>query len=364
MHCELDRNVLAEVLRTFTQIIPAKPLVPIYQNILVEVTDSELVITGFDGDTALRKRVRLEGKCSAGMALVRGRELNTLIQESTGSTVVLEEDGKTLKVACGRMKASFVRFPSEDFPSFPEVPEDGELEFPTATLFEMFDRCSFAVSNDENRPALTGINWEISKNESRMVTTDSFRLALVTRKIKSGIKAKLLVPPKIFGLLERSGDKVRVLFDLKKIGFTTEDTLLVTRMIEGPYPDYEKIIPKDYPQKVAINRDELLSVVRRAVVIAQPLIRPISLEFRNGSVTVRAENPELGKSEEMLDCQYEGDEMRIGFNGNYLLDIIKQIATEEVRIEFSSPMAPVFLKPAEQKTDGEDLFILMPIRLE
>ncbi|NPV13925.1 DNA polymerase III subunit beta [candidate division WOR-3 bacterium] len=364
MHCELDRNVLAEVLNSVVQIIPAKTTFPIYQNILLEVADGELAITGLDGDTALKKKVRLEGKSSEGAALVRGRELNTLIQESTGSTVVLEEDGKTLKVICGRMKVSFVHFPPEDFPSFPSLPEDNELEFPAPVLFEMFNGCNFAVSKDENRPVLTGINWEISKNESRMVATDSFRLALISRKVKSAGKAKLLVTPKVFALLPQGVEKVVVRFDPKNIGFVAENTVLVTRMIEGPYPDYERIIPKDNPHKAIVNRDGLLAVVRRGVVISQTIGKPISLEFQSNLITMRAENPELGKIEEPLDCQYEGDEMRIGFSGIYLMDIIKQIATEEVRIEFSSPMAPVFLKPAEQKTDGEDLFILMPIRLE
>ncbi|MCL6466565.1 MAG: DNA polymerase III subunit beta [candidate division WOR-3 bacterium] len=364
MHCELDRDVLADVLSSIVQVIPAKTTFPIYQNILLEVTDGELAITGSDGDTALKKRVRLEGKTSAGTALVRGRELNTLVQESSGSTVVLDEDGKMLMVNCGRMKASFVQFPSEDFPSFPQLPEGDVLEFPVATLFEMFDRCGFATSKEENRPILTGINWEISKNESRMVSTDSYRLALITRKVKSSVKAKLLVPPKVFGLLPQDADKVKVHFDHKMIGLVTENMVIVTRMIEGPYPDYERVIPKENFYRVLVNRDGLLAAVRRAVIISQAIGKPISLEFQNNSITVRAENPELGKSEELLDCQYEGELLRIGFNGNLLLEIIRHITTEDVQIEFSSAMAPVFLKPTGQKSGDEDLFILMPIRLD
>ncbi len=364
MYCELERDVLADVLNSIVQVIPAKTTFLMYQNILLEVTDGELVIIGSDGDTAVKKRVRLEGKTSAGTALVKGREFNTLVQESSGSTVVLDGDGKMLMVNCGRMKASFVQFSSEDFPSFPQLPEGDVLEFPVATLFEMFDRCGFATSKEENRPILTGINWEISKNETRMVSTDSYRLALITRKVKSSVKAKLLVSPKVLGLLPKDADKVKVHFDPNKIGLVTENTVIVTRMIEGPYPDYERVIPKESPYRVLVNRDGLMAVVRRAVIISRATGNPISLEFQNNSITVRAEHPDVGKSEEVLDCQYEGELLRIGFNGSLLLEIIRHITTEDVQIEFSSAMTPVFFKPTEQKSGDEDLFLLMPIRLD
>ncbi|MGQ9577723.1 MAG: hypothetical protein ACUVWQ_03785, partial [Candidatus Aminicenantales bacterium] len=129
-------------------------------------------------------------------------------------------------------------------------------------------------------------------------------------------------------------------------------------------PDYEKVIPKENPGRGVVKRDELIAVARRAAVIATSIGKPISLEFRSGGVAVRAENPDLGRSEEVLDCNYNGEPVRIGFNGNFLLEILRRIKDEDIRIEFSSPMAPVFLKPAAPKTEGEDLFILMPIRLD
>lgn len=364
MHCELDRAVFAEVLGVVTQVIPARTTFPIYQNVLLEVAGGELTIIGSDGDTTIKKNVRLERESANGTALVRGRELTSLGHESSSETVVLDVDDNMLRVTSGRFKASLVQYPVEDFPPFPSLPEEGKVEFSVATLFEMFDACSFAVSKDDTRPAITGINWEISKNESRMVATDSFRLVCITRKIKSIVKAKLLLPPKVLGVLPRGGDKVKVYFDPKMVGFQLEDMTMVTRMIEGPYPDYEKVIPKENSGRVVVKRDELIAVVRRAAVIAASIGRPISLEFRRGGVAVRAENPDLGRSEEILDCNYDGETVRIGFNGNFLLEILRHIGGEGIRIEFSSPMAPVFLKPAEPKTEGEDLFILMPIRLD
>jgi DNA polymerase-3 subunit beta len=147
------------------------------------------------------------------------------------------------------------------------------------------------------------------------------------------------------------------------MGLVTENMVMVTRMIEGPYPDYERVIPKENPYRALVNRDGLMAAVRRAVIISQKLGNPISLEFQNNSITVRAEDPDIGKSEEVLDCQYEGELLRIGFSGNLLLEILRHITTEDVQIEFSSAMTPVFLKPTEQKSGDEDLFLLMPIRL-
>ncbi len=363
MYCELNREIFADVLGSVAQIVPAKSAFPVYQNVLVEIVDGKLRLTGSDGDVILRKETKLEGKSKNGSALVKGHELANLVRQSPGEDVVISGD-ENVVVTTGKLKASFLRFPPEEFPPFPELPGEGPIEFPLALLFEMFDLCSFAVSTDDSRPFLTSINWEILKNESVMVATDSYRLICVTRKTKSNTRAKLLVSPKVLNALPRGEEKVRVFFDPKMVGFQLEDMTIIARMVEGPYPDYEKVIPKGYPNRAIVKRDELLAAARRAAVIARPVGRQLSLEFKTGGVVVRAENPDLGKSEEELECDYQGEQLNIGFNGNFLMEILRHISSEKVEIENTSPMAPVLFQPAEKRSDAEDLFILMPIRLD
>ncbi len=371
MRCELDREVFADVLGTVVRIVPVKSTYPVFQNILLEVVGNKLNITGTNGDTTVKKEISLAEPGEAGSVLVNGRKITELIRESFGSRVTICDDGGMLSIESGRMKASLVRLAPGEFPQLPPLPEEEQLEFPLATIFDMFDMCSFAVSQDEARPAMTGINWEITKTETKMVATDSYRLVCVTRKIKPGArvqgagrKTKLLIDPEAIEILPRGEEKVEVFADSRNIGFKLTDMTVVSRTIEGPYPEYERVIPKGYPNRAKVNRDDLFAAVRRAQILAQPVGKQISLEFKKGELVVRSENPELGRSEEQLDCEFEGEATRIGFNGGYLLEILQHLSSDGVMVEFSGPMAPVLFKPEERKTEGEDLFILMPLRLD
>ncbi len=364
MRCELDRDIFLDVLSDVVNVLPGRLTTPILENILLEVIGEKLVLIGSDGDNVLRKELPIPGKAEEGKVLLKGKKLLELVRESHQPTVqISSEDGKA-KVESGRLKATLVSLPPEEFPPLPSPPEEVTIEFPLVSLFEMLDRCSFAASRSEARPALTAINWEIFKNESRMVATDGYRLVCVTRRVKSTTRAKMLLTPKAFDLLPRSEEKVKVLADTKMVGFQLTDTLLISRMIEGPYPDYEKVIPKGYPYRALLTRDGLISVIRRATVIAHQIGKQVSLEFKSNGVIVRAENPELGFTEEEMDCSYEGEALRIGFNGGYLIEILNHISSEQVAMEFSSPMAPVVIKPTENEPGAEDIFILMPVRLD
>lgn len=364
MRCELNRDIFVDVLSNVVHILPSRTTTPVFENILLEVTGGELALTGADGNNVVRKEVALEGKSEDGKVLLKGKKLLELVRESHQPTVAIFSKDGEVTVESGRMRAALVSLPPDDFPPLPTFPEEVTIEFPLGLLFEMLDRCSFAVSRDEARPALTAINWEIYKNESRMVATDSYRLACVTRKIKSGTRAKMLLTPKAVDIIPRGEEKVKVSLDTRMVGFQLEGTSVISRMIEGPYPEYEKVLPQGYPCRALLGRDGFIAAVRRAAVIAHPLGKQISLEFKANTVVVRAENPDLGFSEEEIDSTYKGEEMRIGFNGGYLAEVLNHISTENVAVEFSNPMAPVVFKPVESEPGAEDIFILMPVRLD
>lgn len=364
MRCELNRDIIVDVLSNVVHVLPSRTTTPVFENILLEVAGGKLALTGADGDNVVRKEVALEGKSEEGKTLLKGKKLLELIRESQQPTVVIFSQDEKVIVESGRMRATLVSLPPDDFPPLPSFPKEVTIEFPLVLLFEMFDRCGFAVSKDESRPALTAINWEIYKNESRMVATDSYRLACVSRKIKSNNRAKILLTPKAIDILPRGDEKVKVSMDTRMVGFQLEGTSVITRMIEGPYPEYEKVIPQGYPYRAQLRRDDFIAAVRRATVIAHPLGKQISLEFKPDMVVVRAENPDLGLSEEEVEISYKGEEMPIGFNGGYLVEILNHIDTENFAVEFSNPMAPVVFKPVESAAGTEDLFILMPVRLD
>ncbi len=364
MLCVLDREIFAEALETVVGVLPSRTTYPVFQNVLLEIFKERLALTGADGDTVVRKEVKLEGKSEEGRTLVEGRRLLELARTSQGGEVSLRSDEKMLKVESGRLKASLVQLAPEEFPELPKMPEEVGFDFPLATLFEMFETSSFAASKDESRPVMTAINWEVGKGEARMVATDGYRLVCVTRKVKSGAKAKLLLTPKAVGILPKGEEKVKVFSDPKMVGFQLEDTTVISRMIEGPYPDYERVIPKGYGNRAVVNCEEFGQVLRRATILANPIAKQISIEFKSNELIVSTENVDVGKSEEEMECKYQGEGLRVGFNGGYLMEILRHISSEELAIELSSPMAPVLFKPVDTRSDAEDLFILMPLRLD
>ncbi len=364
MRCSLEREIFADVLETVVMIIPGKTTYPVFENVLLEITPGRLALTAADGDTVVHKEVRLEGKVEEGKALVNGRRLAELVRSSQSTDVVIRRVENRVRFEAGRMKADFVHLAPEEFPELPKMPEDITFDFPLGLLFEMFDACEFAVSKDEGRPLMTAINWEIGKNETKMVATDSYRLGLITRKLKLPVKTGLLITPKAIKILPRGEEKVRVFSDLKLVGLKLENMVVISKMIEGQYPEYERVIPKGLPNRAVIQKEELGAVVRRALIFANPFGKQISLEFSPRALMVRAESHEVGKSEEELDCHYEGESLKVGFNGGYLLEILQHISTEQVSVELSSPMSPAVFKPVDSQSDGEDIYVLMPVRLD
>jgi DNA polymerase-3 subunit beta len=238
------------------------------------------------------------------------------------------------------------------------------MEFPLSTWFELFETVSFAASKDESRPAMTGVSWEVFKTETRMVGTDGHRLAFVGRKGKFTGKLKVIVSPKVSPLFPRGEEKFTVHLDPAKVGFVFQNATIITRQIEGPYPDYERVIPKGYPARALIEHDVFSAALRRAAVFAHPVGRLVALDFSKGKLGLKAETPDVGRSEEEVECKYSGEPVRIGFNASYMLEILRHLQSDKVAIELSNPLSSGLFKPVDEKPDTEQTFLLMPIRLD
>lgn len=364
MRCEIDRGLLAELLAGVVNTLPSKTTYPVLQNALVAVNGGKLSLSGTDLDTFIRKDFTLEGASEDGVVIVPGRKLAEVIRESGGERVTLSSKEKSVVLESGNARSTFAGLDPAEFPETPKLPEGVTFDFPLATLLELFDATAFAVSKDESRPAMAGLNWEVSKTEARMVGTDGHRLACVGRKGKFGAKAKMIIGQKILGLFPRGEEKVSVHMDPAKVGFVFQNATIITRLIEGPYPDYERVIPKGYPGKATLDHVEFTAALRRAAVFAHPVGKLVALEFKKNKLRLMAETPELGRSEEEIGCEFAGEPLRIGFNAGYMLEILRHIGSEKVVIELSNPLSAGLFKPAEPKPETDDTFLLMPIRLD
>jgi DNA polymerase-3 subunit beta len=172
------------------------------------------------------------------------------------------------------------------------------------------------------------------------------------------------VTPKVFGLFPKGESAVSVSSDPAKIGFVFQNTVVVARIIEGPYPDFERVIPKGSPGKATLDRDELAAALRRAAVLAHPVGRLIALKFAKAKLAIHAETPDLGSSDEEIACDYAGEQLQIGFNANYLLEVLRRLPAGKVSMELSSPLAAALVRSDAAQPESDDTFLLMPIRLD
>jgi len=364
MRCEVERTGFTEMLVGVVNALPSKSAYPVLQNLIVEVSGGRLAVSGTDLDTYVRRNLVLEGQSEDGRVMVPGRKLAEIVRETSAPTLTFTSKDMALHLKAGNTRAVFNGLDPAEFPDVPALPEGVTMEFPLAELMELFDATAFAASRDEGRPAMTGVNWEVSKTETRMVATDGHRLAMVTRKGKHSGKIKVIVAAKVFNLFPRGEEKVTVHLDPSKVGFVFQSTTIIARVIEGPYPDYERVIPKDYPARATIDHEVLSASLRRAMVFAHPVGRLVAFRFNKDGLRLEAEAPDLGRSEEEVECEYKGEEVRIGFNVGLVLEVLRHMATDKVAIELSNPLAAGLFKPVTPRPDTDELYLLMPIRLD
>lgn len=364
MRCELDRSTLAETLTHLLTVLPGKTTYPVLNNISIEVKDGRLLLRGTDLEVYLRRELPLEGASENGRVIVQGRKVAEIVREMGTERVTLSSKDNTACLEAGGVRASFVCIAPEEFPEDKMMPEGVPFEFPSATLHELFDMVSFAASRDESRLQMSGVNWEIAKSETRMVATDGHRLAFVCRKGKFPTKYRAILPLKFFAVLPKGEDSTQVFSDPTYVGMRFKDTEVVCRLLEGPYPDYERVIPRGYPGRAVVAREAFQLVLRRASVLAHPLGKLTTFEFRKKKLVVRAETPDLGSSVEELECEYTGEDLRIGFNVAYVLEMVRRMSSEKVAIELSTPLSAGVMRPLDEDPETEKTFLLMPIRLD
>ncbi len=364
MRCEVERTGFTEMLIGVVNILPSKSAYPVLQNLILEISGGKLTVFGTDLDTYVRRNIVLEGPSEDGRVMVHGRKLAEIVRETTAPTLTFSDEGSALHLKAGNTRAVFNGLDPAEFPDILTLPEGVTMDFPLAELMEMFDATAFAAARDETRLVMTGVNWEVSKTETRMVATDGHRLAMITRKGKHSGKIKVIVAPKVFNLFPRGEERVTVHLDPSKVGFVFQNTTIISRVIEGPYPDYERVIPKDSPARATIDREILSASLRRAMVFAHPVGRLVAFRFNRDGLRLEAETHDVGHSEEEVECDYQGEEIRIGFNAGLLLEILRHMATDKVAIELSNPFSAGLLKPVTPKPDTDQLYLLMPIRLD
>ncbi len=368
MRFTISREKLQEGLAAVTASIPTKTTLPVLANILVEATEKGIRLSGTDLDIAVTTEVAADVEMP-GAITIPAKKLSEIARELPPAPVRIAAVGEQrITLDCGRSHFKILGLPRDEFPAFPSVRFDESWRIRSGDLIKLISHTSFAVSNEESRPILNGVLWELKPDTMRMVATNGHRLAKMDMPIKStGAPATdMIVPPKALEQVRRlfpEDEELEIAKGENHLGFRSPFTAVFTRLIEGPYPPYEGVIPRDNNRVAIADRTALTSALRRMSIIASDQTHRIRLSFNVGMLKFSVQTPDLGEATDELAVRYTGDALDIGFNANYLLEILKYIPTEEVRLTLKAPERAATLEPEGWSDPASYLCLVMPLRL-
>lgn len=365
MKFRCERDVLVEALGTAGRATAGRSgALPVLGGVRLAVTGDSLQVTGTDLDMTISVTAAVNGD-SDGVVVAPGRLVTDIVRALEPGAVNLEADEEELRIASGRSHFTVRTHPAGDFPRLP-VPSGDSVTLPVEGLVEALRQVTRAASGEDSRPILTGVLMAAESDGLRLVATDSYRLAV--RDLRGvGILAedqRVLVPSRalneLMRLLGSTGGDVALRLGSHDATFDVGGVTLTTRLIEGEFPNYKALIPSAYPNRLIVGREALLDAVRRVKLLARDATTPVRIALRATGIELTVITTDWGTATEDVDAKYEGAEMTVAFNPNYLIEGVEAVAGDDIALETLDALKPATLRP----TDGDEyLYLLMPVRV-
>ena len=364
MEVVIDRDAFLKGLQMVQNIVEPRQTLPILANVLLEAAGDTVRLTATDLEVGAR--VSVPAKVGAkGSITVSARKLAEIVKELPAAAVALKvSENVTVTLRCGGATYRMVGLAPDDFPPVVPASPQSWVSIEAKVLREMLTQTSFAVSHDETRYALNGVLFAFQGKDVRMVATDGHRLALSNRSLGQGVaSATGIVPRKAVTEIMRvigAGEEVQLAITENQFVLQMPNFVMTARLIEGQFPNYEAVIPKAHPGRLTTARGGLSAALRRVSVMAEERNKPVKLALSPASLKVSASSQELGEAEEILDVEYAGEEMVIGFNSRYLLEAMAALEKDQVVLEIKDAQSPGVIKSVE----GEGYCcVIMPMRI-
>ncbi len=368
----VSSSELLSHLQSVSKAISGKSTIPILDSFLFDLNSGELTITASDLESTLITKLSLENSDGDGKIALEAKRLLDILKEFPEQPLTFEIDLESLSITIlsENGKFSVVGSPADEYPQFPELVKDASIKFSinAGILDTGISKTIFATANDELRPVMNGVYFAMSENDMTFVASDSHKLVRYRRTdVKADKESSFILPKKpaslLKGLLSGMDEDVVIEFDEKNAVFSFLGFKLICRLTEGKFPNYESVIPTENPNKLIINRADLYNTVKRVSVFSNQASNLIKLHLTSNEITVSAQDIDFSISaHERLSCQYEGDEMEIGFKSVFLSEILANIGSTEVVFEMSDPSKAGIMLPFESNSENEDvLMLLMPM---
>jgi DNA polymerase-3 subunit beta len=361
-----ERDTLAEAVATAQRAVASRTgAMPVLSGLRVSLTPGSLELVGTDLELTIRVRVPADTD-GEGSAVVPARLFSEIVRQLDGDTVAVELADDDARIEAGRFKTTLRTLSAAEFPRLPEVSEGG-VRVEAAAFAEALRQVVPGASRDDARPILTGVLLTASAGGLRLVATDSYRLALRDLQGVSMLEEgqKVLVAAKGLGevqrLLSSETGEIDVVLGEREVVFRVATTEVTTRLIEGEFPNYQQLIPSGYPNRLTVSRDALQAAVNRVRLVGQSKdTAPIRLGMNAEGLELSAIAQDVGEAHESVEAKYEGTDLTVAFNSQFLLDGIDAAASDEVVIESIDPLKPAVMKATDS---GDFLYLLMPVRI-
>lgn len=370
MELVVRKNDLLRELQLFQGIVERKNTIPILANVLMDAQGDEVRFLATDLEVGLRS------KCAAsvtkgGSLTLPAKKLFEIVKSLPDTDIRIAEDKNGVKVAADRFDSRMQTLPREDFPTLPEGGGSPTATLASTALKEMIAKTQFAITGEDTRFFLNGAQFVLRADSMSLVATDGHRLALVTVKRdgkgdKDAEENKAILPKKTLGELGRllsdgDGDIVYERGE-NHMFFTVGGRLLISRMIDGQFPAYERVIPKGNDKHIEFERDRLTNAVKRVALLSNERSRSVKFQIEKGKVDVTSSSPELGEAHETLPVDYSGESMQICFNAQYVLDFLAAVTTDVVALELKDEVSQAVMTPVG--AEGYDYtYVIMPMRV-
>lgn len=367
MHIRVQRGDFLSTLAQVQGVVEAKKTLPILSHLLLEASETGLSIFGTDLDVGIRTTTPSEVLTPGAIAL-SAKKLYEIVRELPEAPVDLRvQEELNAEITCQRSRFKVKGLPKDEFPARPEIAAEGGLRLAPDTLRSMIQRTAFAISTDQTRYTLTGALLQVTATEAQMVATDGHRLAIarVPREQVAGDGlAEALLPRKALleaaKVLRDDGGDVRLVPLGNQVAFDLRPTLLVCRLIDGQFPNYQQVLPAVQERGLGVKKEELVGALKRTSTIIGDRTAPTVLEFKRGRLTVSCVNLDLGEAREEVEVQHADKDLTVGFNARYILDFLAVVDEPEVSIHLNDPLSPALFRPLQ----GQDhSCVIMPMRI-
>ncbi len=376
MKFKINKEHFSIGLKQVSNVVSSKPQMPVLNNVLIKAENGKVLLTTTNLDLGIRCSITADIEEEGDITLPVKR-LEKIVASTPEKEITIESnDGQTARIRSGRYEAPrFNGLKSEDFPPLPSFVDQHTFEFSALELSSMLRSVSYAQSNDENRYILNSVYFNFDGGKLTLVATDGRRLALISRDVpmSDGDEGSIILPAKTVAELEKllaQGKSVRISFNERQVAFDiaiadeseskglTGSIYLVSKIVEGSYPNYKQVIPKETDRRIKIERELMSETVQRVSIITNEKQNSVKLKIAENALEISAQSVEFGESREVIDVEYSGPEVQIGFNPEFLLSPLRNLTKDEIFFEFKDEMSPgVF------KTLDNFICVVMPLRV-